>query len=91
MGDHLPECPADDPVGGIDAAPCWCDRLRACEARVREGNDRVWDAGWDRGFNAGRDAARDAVAAVRDRYMAEWDRDWFDQALAAIDALGGQR
>lgn len=41
MSDHLPECiyapPNVDPDKGIEwgGLPCICDRLRACEQRVR--------------------------------------------------------
>lgn len=41
MSEHLNECPANDPVGGIDAAPCWCNALRACQQRTL---DRARDA-----------------------------------------------
>jgi hypothetical protein len=48
--EHLPECwyydPAKTPAVAVnDGWPCICDRLRACEQRVREDErDNCWSA-----------------------------------------------
>ena len=101
MSEHLPECPKYD--GGVIL--CICDRLRQAEQRVRddlytdaeveEYNQKHYDKGRREGYDAGVTAARDAVAAVP-----EWAES-SDQAttvacdkadaLAAIDALKGER
>ena len=46
MTEHLPECPCNDKAAHPDgclccevASPCICDRLRACEERVRSNPD----------------------------------------------------
>jgi hypothetical protein len=43
MTDHLPECWAAPPTP-ITRYVCICDRLRACEARARDG--ALYDAAW---------------------------------------------
>ena len=98
MTDHLPECPWAD--RGY-AFPCICDRLRACEQRVREDmalqylvSDREQQEQEERAFAAGVQAARDAVAAVSvggQHFWAVGFRDGTEQALAAIDALRGKQ
>lgn len=98
MSEHLPECPWAD--HGF-ALPCICDRLRACEQRVREDmalqylvSDREQQEQEERAFAAGVQAARDAVAAVSvggQHFWAVGFRDGTEQALAAIDGLRGER
>lgn len=82
---HLPECPWAD--RGY-AFPCICDRLRACEQRVRQ-DERA----------AALYAAREAVAALEPLLDVEKGMGGYDccgcatvgylwtDALAAIDAL----
>lgn len=85
--DHLPEC-------GVTAYPiCICDRLRACEQRVRtEDDDYAYIAaqaeaeGRMRGWNEALDAAREAVMQALGPMDCE-DPDQYLTALAAIDAL----
>ena len=87
MTDHLPECPWAD--RGY-AFPCICDRLRACEQRVRmEDDDYAYvaaqaeaDGRW-RGWVEALDAAREAVERVSSLLQP------LGPALAAIDALRG--
>ena len=106
MNKHLPECgysPGQPGFGGINSgipstqpylapSPCICDRLRACEQRIRLADDdyayvagQAEADGRRRGWNEALDAAREAVAALdigRDvRYGSHV------HALAAIDAL----
>lgn len=71
MTDHLPECP--DQHSSHDGT-CICDRLRACEQRVRlEDDDYAYVAaqaeadGRRRGWNEALDAAREAVAKEAER------------------------
>jgi hypothetical protein len=76
MTDHLPECPWAD--RGF-AFPCICDRLRACEQRVRDEDQRILikhgaeqfvrgeRIGKAMGHAAGVQAARDAVARKAER------------------------
>ena len=105
MSEHLPECWFHDPaktpsVAVNDGWPCICDRLSACEQRVRDEHSEV-DAyrGWVKGYVAGVQAAREAVASLEpllDRHKNEGGYDccgcvtpgylWTD-ALDAIDAL----
>jgi len=99
MSNHLPECPYRN-YEAFDES-CICDRLRACEQRVRQ--DEYQRCSKDRELHV-RDArlgmwqaCRDAVEASswvnhpdieRDDYStaADWQR---DIDLAAIDALKG--
>lgn len=103
---HLPDCiytpERFDPEQNIvwDGKPCICERLRACEQRVRD-EERAGApvamielAGYSRGYAAGVQAAREAVAAIP-----HWDEDSGeslfracdkDNVLAAIDALRGE-
>lgn len=94
MSDHLPECDAwdtdDDTIGD-----CICDRLRACEQRVREDEqshnfspDIHW-AGMAEVYQRGLDAARKAVAAVEYR-PTNPETMIRSMALDAIDALRGE-
>lgn len=78
---HLPECPVPE-MDGLWSLPlhpedaeinCICDRLRACEKRVRmEDDDYAYVAaqaeaeGRRRGWANAMDAAREAVAAIHD-------------------------
>jgi hypothetical protein len=92
MADHLPECPPWVVITGNEA-DCICDRLRACETRVREDAHRYcFQRDAHEGYAAGLAAAREAVAAL------DWSCDerqldlpivGRDDALAAIDALRG--
>ena len=96
MSNHLPECPAADPVWHPDySAPCMCDRLRALEQRVREDEfsyngdiDTAYGQGWDEAL----DAAREAVAALPpsplpERWGVRTAMNFRGDVLAAIDAL----
>lgn len=105
MSDHLPEClPHIVIPHGMVA--CICDRLRACEQRVRAEDDasvvaaakadalnQLLDAG-EVGLNAayakGVQAARDAVAAKRGWKHGMETAIYKHVALAAIDALKGE-
>ena len=74
MSNHLPECPSSssDPL----AADCQCHRLRACEQRVREEDQRSLikygvqmfmrgkKYGRPMGYTAGLDAAREAINKI---------------------------
>ena len=95
MSEHLPECP--DQHSSHDGT-CICDRLRACEQRVREeeqshlpavlfgnGDEKAVLQIRDMAYAAGVQAARDAVAGVAVRK--DTSHDMRVQALAAIDAL----
>lgn len=79
---------------------CICKALRACEARVRE-DERHWvdksirDESYEKGKRMGRHAAlRDAAEAVgkmRDNTTRNSvTRSVLNQAVAAIEALGGE-
>ena len=98
MTDHLPECQPTmcrccDP-DCESCETCICDRLRACEQRVRSAElaeAKALLASRDEAWFAAVEAARDAVAAIP-----HWDEDSGeslfracdkDDALAAIDAL----
>lgn len=88
MSNHLPECPTEV-VYDITSSPlvmtiyddlhCICDRLRACEQRVRRDERKhqlsVWHDGYGEGYSAALDAAREAVEAA------------CTDIIAAIDAL----
>lgn len=106
MSDHLPECiytpERFDPEQNIvwDGKPCICDRLRACEQRVREDmalqylvSDREQQEQEERAFAAGVEAARDAVDAVPPIDQRVDDNGLISlvyekgEILAAIDAL----
>jgi hypothetical protein len=92
MADHLPECEPDLQLPDGSFIACICDRLRACEARVRGdwemSNGPAFE--FSRGYVKGLDAARDAVAAV-DPDAPGGNMDYGinvqRRALAAIDAL----
>ena len=102
MSDHLPECRyvVFQQQGQIPEAVipmgCICDRLRACEQRVREEWYEVQSETWEQGYKYAVDAAREAVAAVPP--IDQWVDDnglvslVYDkaEALAAIDALRGE-
>ena len=91
---HVPECfNGRQRSGGL---PCICDRLRACEQRVRmEDDDYAYVSaqaeadGRRRGWVEALDAAREAVAASSGHYdLCICDECYgTDAALAAIDAL----
>ena len=102
MTEHEPECPCIDKAEHPDgclccevASPCICDRLRACEQRVRNQDiathhadlkeAKALLASRDEAWFAGVDAAREAVAALRTTAY-ESSSPW-QRALSAIDAL----
>ena len=97
MSEHLPECwVAASPDSR--KADCICDRLRACEARVREVYESSDDYmlgiavgrhdGWLEGHAAALAAARDVVAALPEtRLNPLVPVIGKVDALAAIDAL----
>ena len=103
MTDHLPECPQltekPDWYCCEDCDPgvwddCICDRLRACEQRVRmEDDDYAYVAaqaeadGRRRGWADALDAARRAVDSALDAPPQHNVRVVAQIALAAIDAL----
>ena len=70
MTDHLPECPHSEPALSPGfLVMCICDRLRACEQRIRLADDdyayvagQAEADGRRRGWNEALDAAREAVA-----------------------------
>ena len=88
--DHLPEC-------GVTRYPiCICDRLRACEQRVRDERNiawsKEWDKAWDDGMEVGTVSALDAAReALADWYVQNRDEMTWPDALAVIDALRGDR
>ena len=101
---HLPECfmaarlgvdtYAPDVLAQMKRAGCICDRLRACEERVRlEDDDYAYVAaqseseGRWRGWSEALDAAREVVAALESNPELEidWDRDY------AVDPSGATR
>ena len=103
---HLPECfmaarlgvdtYAPDVLAQMKRAGCICNRLRACEQRVRmEDDDYAYVSaqaeadGRRRGWVEALDAAREAVAASSGHYdLCICDECYgTDAALAAIDAL----
>ena len=97
MPDHLPECPC---TTFSDDEFCICDRLRACEARVRDEYESqdCYTLGFAHGINEGvpkaLDAARDAVAALVtpcDGPCCDIGNALLNRVLAAIDALKGER
>ena len=91
VADHLPECPPWVVITGNEA-DCICDRLRACETRVREDAHRYcFQRDAHEGYAAGLAAAREAVANA----IPVWDQDGWNvcshkDALAAIDGLKGE-
>ena len=111
MTDHLPECPqfcdGQPPKcrGGdctlCDEVDCYCDRLRACEQRVRREalGELVQDyKTWDRGYAVALNAAEAAVEAIPAPYKVEGDHSTYDSyhegkadmqdlAVSAIHAL----
>ena len=78
---HLPECWLSE--GKFDAL-CMCDRLRACEERLRQGwcVSSCGNTHYTIGYEEGLDAAREAVAGLDSS-----DLIYEADALAAIDAL----
>jgi hypothetical protein len=95
MADHLPECPPWVVITGNEA-DCICDRLRACETRVRE-SEACLSVCADRNYQRGLDAVREAlellpVSLIDDRFDPADERRYvlavrLTTALAAIDAL----
>jgi hypothetical protein len=89
-GDHLPEC-RPQPWNPYTGAPCICDRLRACEARVREADAiehrQILNERLPQEWNLALTAAREAVATCDPGWPNLISR---DVALAAIDALRGE-
>lgn len=92
MSDHLPECGVRKPCGvcgNITYGVCICDRLRACEQRVRHEGLGVCIQHYD----AGVQAAREVVAALVPTTVAFHGplpvvhNVRITDALAAIDAL----
>lgn len=81
MSDHQPECRAHD-IPGWTIGDCICDRLRACEQRVRDSmtpydvevmevtNRKVWEGRiFDRGYDKGvRDERKRSVLLIADAY-----------------------
>jgi hypothetical protein len=99
MTEHLPECiyaEGGDEFASSMVDECICDRLRACEKRVREREERGNLGDRARARREALDAARGAVEACRDGYIMAVgaspeppERYWIPKAaaLAAIDAL----
>lgn len=88
MTEHLPECWHHLDLPDRDMRPCICDRLSACEARIRADQasaDRVIAAFAEAEgrYAAGLDAAREAIVAL------PHFGDFVDtvDVFAAIDAL----
>ena len=91
MSDHLPECLHDDDTYGLRGL-CICDELRACEQRVLSLNPvalGVLIA--QRARERALDAAREAIAALDIGRDVRFSVDVRADALAAIDALRGER
>ena len=107
---HLPECPCNEARYQRMEAPmygllCICDRLRACEQRVREEEraliavEQTTLAELNAEYRKGLDAAREAlellpVSLVDTRFDPDDERRYMQAvrlttALAAIDALRG--
>ena len=99
MSDHLPECGAND-----GSMFCICDALRACEQRsytlgIEVGKHDGWIAGHAAGVQAAREAVADLtpfVFAYQTWISGDYGYDegpWVkkENALAAIEALGGER
>ena len=94
MSGHLPECGVRKPCGvcgNITYAVCICDRLRACEQRVRQDCDDLGLIGYgsERGYDDGYAAALDAA---KSRARMQMERNGVGEpeislAVAAIDAL----
>ena len=91
MTDHLPECGMNDVTPVVDyhlGVYCCCDRLRACEQRVRLHAALSWEQGFEEGRTAGLDAAREAVTRTCHHTKYDGCRPCsHDTAAAAIDAL----
>lgn len=92
---HLPECWFSDPkkvpaVAVNDGWPCICDRLRACEQRVLKDLVPNLTLADMQGYNRALTAAREAVRHVLGPMDTD-DPGQRDAALAAIDALRGDR
>lgn len=77
--DHLPECFWPD---APERAVCICDRLRACEQRVRHEGLGVCIVHYDAGVSAAYEAVLNAGLCAPHRCQSD--------ALAAIDALRGE-
>ena len=87
MTKHLPECPVAAARPGTFTS-CICDRLRACEARVRE-SEACLAVCADTNYMRGLDAAREAVVVLcwRKQYQGFVSTVDPHRVLAAIDAL----
>ena len=89
---HLPECALSDNTDWtswtVDC--CICDRLRACESRIRSGYADTYTEGIAAGLDAAREAIESLPVAIYSYYPDDSLRDvgfWKSSALAAIDAL----
>lgn len=103
MSDHLPECYWPELP---ERAICICDRLRACEQRVREDmalqylvSDREQQEQEERAFAAGVQAAVEAVKAYADERLVLTKHPNASEDITAalrvaakrIEALGGKQ
>ncbi len=90
MSDHLPECEWNDETR-VNRR-CICDRLRACEARVRERTIVSYDM--KRAEQAERNGYAAALDAVQRRVLGltvtEHTAHFQDTVLFHINALRGQ-
>ena len=101
MNEHLPECFAlmckcdETHFKSIDCDLCCiCDRLRACESRIRSGYADTYTEGIAAGLDAVREAIESLPVAISSYYPDDSLRDvgfWRSSALAAIDALREKR
>ena len=104
MSDHLPECtysPGQPGFGGTTSgipstqpyfapSPCICDRLRACEQRVREEWCEAQSESWGQGFNHGLLMAARSIREQPTQRQEYWVYIRRNEILAAIDALRGK-
>ncbi len=85
---HLPECD-DWRIGarrGVRA--CICDRLRACEERVREGRVSAATLTYRRGYAAGQADMREYLLADDTHSYTYGHRAALDAARDAVEELG---